>query len=269
MNARIGLIGLPYDNSSSCERGAAAAPPLIRNAFLSPSSSLYTEHGIDLGAKGVWQDCGDAAIPEKPESARAAIRQAITEVMKSGMMPLSLGGDHSITYPIMQAVAERHPVLTILQFDAHGDLYDEFEGDKYSHACPFARIMEEGIAQRLVQVGPRTLNQHQRDQAKRFGVKVIEMRDFVSAAMLKFDTPIYISFDMDGLDPAFAPGVSHHEGGGFSTRQALDIIHSIRNSTNAPVIGADLVEFNPSRDVGEITASACAKLLKELMGAML
>ena len=138
--------------------------------------------------------------------------------------PIALGGDHAITFPILRAFAKRHPRLSILHFDAHPDLYDEFEGNRFSHACPFARIMEEGLAGRLVQVGIRTANAHQREQVARFGVEMIEMRDFRDGLAPEFDAPVYVSFDLDGLDPAFAPGVSHREPGGLSTRQALDVI---------------------------------------------
>jgi arginase family enzyme len=125
--------------------------------------------------------------------------------------------------------------------------------------------MEEGLVERLVQVGIRTANGHQRAQVERFGVEMIEMRDWRDDWSINFDTPVYISFDLDGLDPAFAPGVSHREPGGLSTRQALNVIHRV----SAPVVGADLVEFNPRMDVGGVTAMVCAKLLKEMAAKIL
>ena len=125
--------------------------------------------------------------------------------------------------------------------------------------------MEEKLAQRLVQVGIRTMNAHQRAQVARFGVESIEMKDFRDDLALEFDTPVYITFDIDGLDPAFAPGVSHQEPGGLSTRQALDVIARVR----APIVGADVVEFNPRVDASGLTAMVCAKLVKELAGKML
>ena len=121
------------------------------------------------------------------------------------------------------------------------------------------------MAQRLVQVGIRTLNGHQREQIKRFGVEVVEMKDWRDDLIFEFDAPVYISFDMDGLDPAFAPGVSHREPGGLSTRQAVDVIQKLKGQ----VIGADIVEFNPRVDVLNMTAAVCAKLCKEIAGKML
>ena len=118
---------------------------------------------------------------------------------------------------------------------------------------------------RLVQVGVRTTTAHQRDQIKRFGVEVISMRDLKDDLQLEFDTPVYISFDVDGLDPAFAPGVSHREPGGLSTRQAIDLIQRLK----AKVVGADIVEFNPRMDPLHITGTVCAKILKEIAARML
>lgn len=257
------LIGFPFDLASSFLRGAAEAPAIIRQALHSPSASLWTETGFNLADADFFADAGDVPLPET-NAAFEGIEAAIAQLLTQGRHPVSLGGDHSITYPILRAIAGKYPSLTILHFDAHPDLYDEFEGNRLSHACPFARIMEQRLASRLIQVGIRTLNQHQREQAARFGVEIIEMREFEKAAQLQFDTPVYLSFDVDGLDPAFAPGVSHHEPGGFSTRQALNIIHSI----NRPVIGADIVEFNPRRDLNNMTAMVCAKLLREIIGVM-
>jgi arginase len=176
-----------------------------------------------------------------------------------------LGGDHSITYPIVKAVAGRHRELTIFHFDAHPDLYDEFEGNRLSHACPFARIMEAGLAKRLVQVGIRTINRHQREQAQRFGVEVVEMRGLPAYEKLKGAGPVYVTFDMDVLDPGFAPGVSHREPGGMSVREAIAHLHAIKGQ----IVGADVVEYNPVRDVAGLTATVAAKMVKEILGKMI
>jgi arginase len=154
--------------------------------------------------------------------------------------------------------------LTVLHIDAHSDLYDEFDGDRFSHGCPFARIMEDRLAGRLIQVGIRTMNPHQRDQARRFGVEVIDMRTWLSGARPGAEGEIYLSLDLDALDPAFAPGVSHHEPGGLSVREVISLIQDIRGE----VVGADVVEYNPSRDVNGVTATVAAKLVKEIAGRM-
>ncbi|MGB8733908.1 MAG: arginase family protein [Candidatus Sulfotelmatobacter sp.] len=176
-----------------------------------------------------------------------------------------LGGDHSVTYPIVKAFARHYPELTIIHFDAHPDLYDEFEGSRLSHACPFARIMEKGLAKRLVQVGIRTMVGHQREQAEKFGVEVIEMRSLPAYDRFKSHGPVYISFDMDVLDPAFAPGISHREPGGMTVREAIAHLHAI----DGAIVGVDLVEFNPEQDVAGITATVAAKMMKEILGKMI
>jgi arginase len=257
---RIALIGFCSDENSSFLRGAAEAPLLIRAALYSDASNLWSESGIDLGRDDVFFEAGDVT-PDTPN----AIETSVDTLLAQGLRPLVLGGDHSITYPIVKALSRANPGLSILHFDAHPDLYEDFRGNPHSHASPFARIMEAKLAQRLVQVGIRTMNGHQREQAERFGVEVIEMRDLQDGLSLTFDLPVYVSVDMDALDPAFAPGVSHREPGGLTTRQVIEIIQSI----NTPLIGADIVEFNPKMDPSGMTAVVCAKILKELAAKML
>jgi agmatinase len=258
------LIGLPYDASSSFLAGPAAAPPLIREALHSPAGNLWTEDLRDLSGPGGLSDAGDLVLPPTGE-ARALIEGAIGRLLADGARPIALGGDHSVTYPVLRAVGRHHRGLTILQIDAHPDLYADFEGDPFSHACPFARIMEEGLAARLVQVGIRAMNGHQRTQADRFGVEVIDMRSWMRGVRPVLSGPVYISVDLDGLDPAYAPGVSHREPGGLSVRDVLDLIQGVP----APLVGADVVELNPSRDPFSLTAPVAAKLVKELASRMM
>jgi len=257
------LLGIPFDANSSWLRGAAGAPPIIRVAFRSDSSNSWTETGVDLGAEGVYCDAGDLKFTFQEPF--AAIEHTVGELLDKGLRPVCLGGDHSITLAIVRAFGKRIPGLTILHFDAHPDLYDELEGNRHSHACPFARIMEEGSAKRLIQVGIRTINGHQREQAKKFGVEVIEMRHLPALDRMKVDGPIYISFDLDALDPACAPGISHREPGGMTVREAIAHIHAITGK----ISGADIVEFNPAQDHTQLTAMVAAKLLKEILGRMI
>jgi len=259
------ILGIPYDANSSFLRGPAKAPPLIRKALASDSSNSWSESGVNLGAESVVQDAGDLALPSDCGAAFTAIENAVDEQLARGTRLMVLGGDHSITFPVVRAFGKRFPDLTVLHFDAHPDLYDEFDGNRFSHACPFARIMESGAAKRLVQVGIRTLNAHQRAQAERFGVNLIEMRHGPSLARAELRGPLYVSFDLDVLDPAFAEGVSHWEPGGLSVREAIELIQSIE----PPVVGADIVEYNPERDASGRTAMVCAKLCKELAAKLL
>lgn len=256
------LVGIPFDGQSSYLRGAAEAPAKVREALACDASNRWTETGVDLGT-GAYKDAGDLKFAE--EDAFAAIESGIAALIDQGKRPGSLGGDHSITYPIIKAFAPRYPGLTIVHFDAHPDLYEEFEGNRLSHACPFARIMEAGLARKLVQIGIRTINGHQRQQAQKYGVEVIEMRGLPAYRRLKVNGPLYISFDMDVLDPAFAPGISHREPGGMTVREAIAHLHAIEGE----IVGADVVEFNPVCDVDGMTATVAAKIVKEILGKMI
>ncbi len=263
---RVALLGVPYDAGSSSQRGPAGAPVLIREALWSEAGNAWTEAGIDL-KDGRLDDEGDLWFTDREPGAdaRARVEDAVGSIADSGRRPLLLGGDHSITYPALRGVRRHYPRLAILHLDAHPDLYHEFQGDPYSHACPFARIMEEGLADRLVQVGIRSMTGHQREQADRFGVEVIDMRAWRDGTPLGFDMPVYLSVDLDVLEPGLAPGVSHREPGGLTVRQALGIIHTLA----APLAGADLVELNPLNDPSGLSAAVSAKLVKEIAGHML
>jgi len=257
------ILGIPFDAQSSYLRGAADAPPLIRQALRCDASNLWSETGVDVGGKGALADAGDLKLGEK--GAFSEIEAGVAELLRNGAQPLCLGGDHSVTYPVVRAFAKKFRDLTIVHFDAHPDLYDNFEGNRLSHACPFARIMEEKLAKRLVQIGIRTWNEHQKEQAKKFKVKIVPMIELPALSKVKkLRGPVYVSFDVDALDPAFAPGVSHREPGGLSVRAAIAHLHAI----GGQVVGADLVEFNPRQDVAGMTATVCGKLVKEMVGVM-
>ena len=262
--AAVAILGVPWDEHSSFARGAALAPPAIRAALRSPSTNLSTESGLDLGSDSRFTDTGDLEIPPGAP-ALEAIEQGAAGVLASGARVLALGGDHAITYPVIRAQAARHPGLTLVHLDAHPDIYDEFEGDRLSHACPFARILEEKLVRRLVQVGIRTLNGPQRAQAERFGVERIEMTNWRPDLALSTVGPVYVSIDLDVLDPAFAPGVSHPEPGGLSTRDVVGFLQRLPG----PVVGGDVVELNPMRDPDGTTARVAAKLAKELAARLL
>ncbi len=260
---KLALIGFPLDETSTYMQGPALAPPLIREAFRCDSSNTWSELGIDLGEKTVFYDAGDVSFKKGSDPADTILK-SVNDLLDNGYSPICLGGDHAITFPIIQAFHRKYARLNILHFDAHPDLYDEMDGKRYLHCSPFARIMENGLVRRLVQVGIRGMNGHQRIQAEKFGVEVHEMKTWKDAIPFHFKDPLYISFDLDALDPAFAPGVSHFEPGGLSTRQAIDILHQVR----AQIVGADIVEYNPKRDTTGVTGMVCAKLLKEIAACM-
>lgn len=261
----IQLLGIPFDANSSFLKGPAYAPPRIRLMDREGSANSASEYGPDIRENEVYADCGDLVFENSnPEAAFHVIKNGALACLGKGDKLISLGGDHSVSYPLIAAVAEKYPDLHVLHLDAHGDLYDHFDNNLYSHASPFARIMEKGLIKSLTQVGIRTLTAHQREQVTRFGVHVVEMKDFQTDFIRELQGPLYISLDLDVLDPAFAPGVSHHEPGGMSTRELLHILQGIR----VPVVGADIVEYNPMRDVHNMTAMVAYKMMKELMAKM-
>jgi arginase len=266
MTATVTLVGVPWDEQSSFMRGAARAPAAIRHALVSPSSNMATEAGFDLSLGRNLLDAGDIALPSgEPAGVADAIARQASAMLAAGDVIIALGGDHAITYPLVRAHAARFPTLTILQLDAHPDFYDDFDGRPFSHASTFARIMEAGLAARLVQVGIRTMNETQRNHLQRFAVEQVQMRDWPGTLDASFEGPVYLSVDLDVLDPAFAPGVSHHEPGGLSVREVLGIVQGFRGR----LVGADVVELNPSSDRDGVTAMVAAKIVKEIAGRML
>ena len=254
---KIILQGIPYDGKSSYLKGTSLAPSIIRDKFWSESSNTFSENHIDI-AKYI-DDHGNKRIDnyfdiEKITAKRLSVNNKI----------LTLGGDHSITYPIIKAYSKFYDSFDILQIDAHPDLYEEFDNDRYSHACPFARIMDEKLINQLFQVGVRTWTTHQLENAKNYQIVIREMKNFSLKDIAVLKNDIYISLDIDAFDPAFAPGVSHQEPGGLTSRQVINIIQNI----NTRIIGADIVEYNPKRDVQGITATLAAKMMKEILSQM-
>jgi arginase len=260
--SKIRLLGVPWDANSSYLRGAAQAPAQIREALRCDAANSWAETGIDTSLPEILGDAGDLEFGEGTEW--FAQTEAAAARLAGECKPLFLGGDHSVTYPLVRGVAQKWPRLTVVHFDAHPDLYENYENNRFSHASPFARTMEEKLAARLIQVGIRTINAHQRAQAAKFGVEVFVMGQGVNLAEMKIQGPVYVTFDLDALDPAFAPGVSHRESGGLSVREAIGHLHALP----AAVVAADLVEYNPVQDVAGLSATVCAKLVKELVGVM-
>ncbi|MEN9613118.1 MAG: hypothetical protein RLZZ628_3932 [Bacteroidota bacterium] len=261
----IKIIGIPYDANSSFLKGPSYAPQRIRLMDKEGSANRFSESGLEVKESYNYQDCGDILFQNtNPEKAFTTIKNKISSLIKDNSKVISIGGDHSVSFPILSAFADKYEKINILHLDAHADLYDNFDNNPYSHASPFARIMESGVIHSLTQVGIRTLNTHQREQVHKFGVNVIEMKDFNYDFIKTLQSPLYISLDLDVLDPAFAPGISHHEPGGMTTRELIKIIQNI----SVEIIGVDIVEYNPMRDINNMTAMVAYKLLKEFVAKM-
>jgi agmatinase len=267
-DAAVGLLGVPFDANSSFRRGPARAPAAIRAALGSEAGNPWSETGVRVWPSERVHDHGDLDVPALAGSrepvdrievgVRAALARTPTLVV--------LGGDHAVTYPVLRAVVERHGQVDVLHVDAHPDLYPDYEGNRYSHACPFARSLEDGLIDRLVQVGIRTYTPEQAELARRYGVRTIAPEALLRPPALAFRRPLYVSIDLDGLDPAYAPGVSHPEPGGISVRDVLSLLARVR----APaLVGGDVVELNPECDPAGLTAGVAAKLARELLARLL
>eukprot|EP00729_Bicosta_minor_P008520 gene8520-11680_t len=244
---RLGVLGVPWDLGSSFATGAAEGPAQIRAALQSDHWNSACELTGEDTVKW-WDDVGDVDLANRIKT-----------------------GDAAAAMDAIEAKVTQLKKIDILHFDAHPDLYDKLDNNAYSHACPFARIMESQPVGRLLQVGIRTMNTHQREQAERFGVEVVHMHNIQSlqkyADTLVFDNPLYISVDLDVLDPAFCPGVSHNEPGGLSTRELLTLLQRVQ----APeVVGADVVELNANltNDPSGRSKYVAAKVFKELVALM-
>jgi agmatinase len=266
--AAVGVLGVPFDANSSFRRGPARAPAAIRRALGSEAGNEYSERGTRVWPSDAVFDHGDLKVAQRAR-VRApidAIERGVARAAAITPRLLVLGGDHAVSYPVVRAMARHWGRFSILHFDAHPDMYPEYDGNPYSHASPMARILEEGLVDRLVQVGIRSPSPPQQAMARKYGVEVHPAFDLARLARLRFNTPLYFSIDIDGLDPAYAPGVSHPEPGGLTVRQVLDVIADVR----APVIaGGDVVELNPRLDPSGITAVVAAKLTRELLARMI
>lgn len=263
MAHKVAMLGLPIDEYSSHLRGAAGAPSVIRAELRSDERNPFTERGLDISGPGVLEVRGDLVL-DVDEDPWPRVEVEVDAIIASGARPLLLGGDHSVTHPVLRSVRRHHLRLALVHIDAHPDLYEDFGGTPRSHASPIARILEEKLADRVVQIGIRSTTTHQQEQQARYGVELFEMRHIFEKPHIVFEDPVYVTVDMDVLDPAFAPGVSHREPGGLSTREVLSILEGI----DGDVVGGDVVEYNPSRDRDGVTAAAAAKIVKEMVGIL-
>ncbi|MCL7959264.1 MAG: arginase family protein, partial [marine benthic group bacterium] len=240
------FAGLPCDAQSTFRRGPADAPSRIRLAYDGRCYNATTELGADLA--GLVSDAGDWFPGGSWEDTREEYRFRAEELLAGEAVPFFAGGDHAITIPLVEALEVLEEPVHVVQLDAHPDLYPEFEGDRWSHACVGARILEMEHIASLTQIGIRTLNQPQLEVARRHAgrLTILEARDLSirpsDLSHIPDGAAVYLTVDLDAFDPAYAPGVSHPVPGGISPRQALALIQE------APwrLVGMDAVEVNPS-----------------------
>lgn len=271
----IGLIGVPYDGGVTNRAGARHGPREIRNQ----SSLMRTIHHINRESPfdiANIADLGDVSFSEPFD--HQVVNDDITEfyrlVKESGVIPLSVGGDHSITYPIFKGIASDGPI-GMVHIDAHTDTWGEIWGSKFHHGSPFRLAVEDGLLdpKRTIQIGIRGAQNFMDgiDFSLDSGMRVVFMEDFFEmgvkevikeALMIVGDGPTYISFDVDGLDPVFAPGTGTPEVGGITTIEAQTLLRGLKG---LDFIGADVVEVAPPFDQTGNTALVGATMMYEIL----
>jgi agmatinase len=263
-SARLAFLGLPDDSQSSYRRGPALAPARIREAYDGECYNATTELGVDVS--NAVLDLGDVPSLGTFAETAARYRERVAEQITRRRAVFCAGGDHAVTVPVVAAFAVLGEPIHVVQIDAHPDLYDEYEGSRTSHACVAARLLEMPHVASITQLGVRAMNAAQlriaREQESRLRIHTADSLDELPAIEA---SPLFVSVDLDGFDPAFAPGVSHPVPGGLTPRQVFRWLHRLRGR----LAGMDVVELNPTRDRNDQTAVLAARLLHEGMGIAL
>jgi len=270
------VYGIPFDTAVTYRPGARFGPEAIRSAsaLLRPFHSGF---GIDLCDALSIVDHGDLPVaPGDTAATYARVEEALAPVVDAGVFPLALGGDHSITLAELRVLARQNGPLALVQLDAHGDTWDEYFGQRYFHGTTFRRAVEEGLidATASVQAGMRgpLFQRSDLDDARELGFEVVPSEELRALGPVAYgelvrhrvgDRPVFLSFDVDFLDPAYAPGTGTPEVAGFSTAEAVGFLRALRGLRLA---GADVVEVSPTYDgPGQITALAAANVAWELL----
>ncbi len=277
-NLDVALVGIPYDGGTSYRTGARFGPRAVReqSSLIRPWNPVLKVHPFE---KLRVADCGDVdVVPISIERTYAAIEQRIGELTSRGAVPVSVGGDHSVTLPILRALARRHGRLGIVHFDAHPDTWDEYFGSKFFHGTPFRRAVEEGLVDpgRMIQIGIRGPLYGAEDFAfhDRHGIEVVRIETvkeqgtaWVAERLVRLrGGPVYCSFDIDAVDPAYAPATGTPEVGGLTSYEALVLVRAL---TGQALVGADVVEVSPPYDgPGQITSLLAANLMFELVSVL-
>jgi agmatinase len=272
----VAILGVPFDGGASYRPGARLGPREIRaqSSLIRPFSRFQEVAPFE---RLNVIDAGDVDAPMIGiEKCYAAVEETIGRIAAAGVLPLVAGGDHSITLPVLRALARRHGPLGLVQIDAHIDTWDEYFGGKYFHGTPFRRAIEEGLLapERFVQVGIRGPTYGEDDFAfqDEHGVTVLDIERVRALGIERVAEevrrrtgggPAYVTFDIDAVDPAFAPGTGTPEVGGLTSHEAQLLV---RGLAGIDIVGADVVEVSPPFDgPGQITALLAANLLFELL----
>ena len=275
-NVEVGIIGVPFDGGTFSTPGTRHGPREIRIQSLRRSVGAAYNFALKVQPfeKHKIYDCGDVILnPVSLTQASAEITNAVATLLDKNILPICIGGDHYITYPILKAMFQKRGPIGVVQFDSHTDTADEFFGDKYNNATPFRRAIEEGfvIPDKLVQVGIRRFYKGELDYHAEHGIHIIPMLELKQMGIEGFskqleifrNTKVYVTFDIDFVDPAFAPGTGGVEPGGVTSFEALQLVRCLQGLN---IVGMDIAEVCPSLDVGNnITSLLAAHLLYEMV----
>ncbi|XVQ89617.1 agmatinase [Microbispora siamensis] len=277
-HADVAVVGVPFDSGVSYRPGARFGPSAVREA----SRLLRPYHpGLDVSPFAAMQvaDAGDIACnPFDIREAVETVEEAASGLMEAGTRLVTIGGDHTIALPLLRAAARRHGPVALLHFDAHLDTWDTYFGAEYTHGTPFRRAVEEGIldTEAVCHVGTRgpLYGKKDLDDDRRLGFGIVTSADVMRRGVDEVadalrqrigDRPLYLSIDIDVLDPAHAPGTGTPEAGGLTSRELLEIL---RGLVGADLVGADVVEVAPAYDHAEITSVAASHVAYDLISLL-
>ncbi|TQS28341.1 agmatinase [Microbispora sp. KK1-11] len=276
--ADVAVVGVPFDSGVSYRPGARFGPSAVREA----SRLLRPYHpGLDVSPFAEIQvaDAGDIACnPFDIREAVETVEEAASGLMEGGTRLVTIGGDHTIALPLLRAAARRHGPVALLHFDAHLDTWDTYFGAEYTHGTPFRRAVEEGIldTEAVCHVGTRgpLYGKKDLDDDRRLGFGIVTSADVMRRGVDEVadalrqrigGRPLYLSIDIDVLDPAHAPGTGTPEAGGLTSRELLEIL---RGLVGADLVGADVVEVAPAYDHAEITSVAASHVAYDLISLL-
>ncbi|MGW4062397.1 agmatinase [Amycolatopsis sp. NPDC004747] len=276
--ADVAVVGVPFDSGVSYRPGARFGPAAVREAsrLLRP---YHPELDVSPFAERQVVDAGDIAVnPFNIGEAIETLQQEAEALQADGTRLVTVGGDHTIALPLLRAVAKKHGPVALLHFDAHLDTWDTYFGEPYTHGTPFRRASEEGIldTSALSHVGTRGPLYGKRDleEDRRLGFGIVTSGDVLRRGVAETvdalrqrigDRPLYVSVDIDVLDPAHAPGTGTPEAGGMTSRELLEILRGLRDLN---LVGADVVELAPAYDHAEITAIAASHVAYDLVSLL-
>ncbi|MBO2531331.1 MAG: agmatinase [Thermoactinomycetaceae bacterium] len=264
--ARAVIYGMPMDWTASFRPGSRFGPRRIREVSLVLEE--YSPHlGRELGEVPFY-DAGDIPLPfGNPGRSLEKIGRFVAEVLQRDKMPIGLGGEHLVTWPVVREVYKHFPDLAVIHMDAHADLRTEYEGETLSHATPLRKIAELIGPENVIQLGIRSGTREEFEYAASSGIRFHPfevLKPLVEELPALAGRPVYVTVDIDVLDPAFAPGTGTPEPAGITSRELMESLHAIARS-EVKVVGADLVEGAPAYDPTDQTAVAAAKMVREML----